>query len=100
MSIYGPEQRRKNRVSTRQPIPDERPQSLACSVCRFPVPFETVPSQAPFPTTFTVTGSTYVWGSPDEALSTIDKTVLPGAQAGCCPFCGSNDFLSGSRGTQ
>jgi len=100
LSIYGPDQRRTSRTHTRQPQPDERPEYLACSVCGFPVLFDTVPSGSPFPTTFTVTGNTYVWDSADDALSTLDKTVEPVPQGGTCGFCGATDFLGGTRGTQ
>ena len=100
MSLYGPDQRRQTRIHTRQAQPDERPEYLACSVCGFPVPFDTVPGEG-FPTTMVTTGTQYVWESADDALSTLDLQVFPQTQQGiACGFCGATNYFTGSRGSQ
>lgn len=72
---------------------------LTCTVCGFAgVNIATVPGEN-FPTVMVTAGTTYVWTSPDQAVSVIDKTVTPTPQSKVsCPFCGSTRFLDGSKG--
>jgi hypothetical protein len=73
---------------------------ISCAVCGFAgVDIQTQPG-ANFPTAYTTQGSTYVWASPADAITSLDKSVTPVPAVGAaCPFCGATNFLSGSRGS-
>jgi hypothetical protein len=75
------------------------PDRITCSICGFPgISIATVPGEN-FPTTYTTTGMTYVWASPADAITSLDKQVLPVPNpAVSCAFCGGTQFLSGSKG--
>lgn len=83
-----------------QPSEESQPDRLRCSICGFPgVSVDTEPGEN-FPTAYTVSGSTYVWTSPAEAVTTLDKTVTPVPNTSTsCNFCGGTRFLDGSRGS-
>ena len=78
------------------------PDRIRCSTCNFAgVDIETVPGESLRGSTqYVTTGTTYVWTSPADALSTIDKAVEPKANSSVsCPFCGGEAFLWGAKGT-
>lgn len=76
------------------------PDRITCSVCRFPGIAITASPGQDFPTAYTTTGTTYVWTSPDQPLSVIDKQVVPVPNpAVSCPFCGATAYLYGSKGS-
>jgi hypothetical protein len=79
--------------------PNQTSDRLTCSVCGFKgVNVTTTPGEH-FPTGYQTTGTTYVWDSPDQPLSVIDKQVLPKpSPAVSCGFCGATRFLDGSKG--
>ena len=79
--------------------PNQTIDRIRCTVCGFAGNPITVQPGGNFPTTFTTTGSTYVWAQADEALSTLDQATLPVPQPGvACAFCGATMLLGGSRG--
>lgn len=79
--------------------PNQVMDRIRCSVCGFPgVSIETVPGEN-FPTVMQTTGTTYVWASPDQPVTILDKQVLPVPQSKVsCPFCGATRFLDGQKG--
>ena len=94
----------RNRYNRRyrhdQPSENTQPDRLTCAVCGFQgVDIETEPG-GDFPTTFTISGSTYIWTVPNEAVTTLDRTVTPVTNTSVsCPFCGATRFLDGSKGS-
>ena len=77
-----------------------QPDRVTCAVCGFAGNPITVSPGANFPTTYTTVGSTYSWTSPAEAITTMDKEVIPVPAVGAsCAFCGSTRLLGGSRGS-
>lgn len=72
---------------------------LTCTICGWSGNPITVSPGGNFPTTYQVTGSTYVWSSPDQPLSVIDKAVVPIPQPSVsCGFCGGTLLMSGAKG--
>lgn len=94
----------RSKYSTRhridQPSENSEPDRITCAVCGFPgVDIDTEPG-GEFPTSFTVTDSTYVWTNTDDPISGLDKSVLPVPNPSVsCPFCGATRFLDGNKGS-
>ena len=73
---------------------------ITCTICGFPgIDVNSFQPGQNFPTVMQASGSTYVWTSPDQPLSVIDKTVTPVPQPTVsCPFCGGTFALGGRKG--
>ena len=73
---------------------------VTCAVCRFPgVNLDYEPAAHLGLKASTTNGTTYVWTAANDALSTLDKEVVPVRQPGECPFCGGERWLDGTRGS-
>ncbi len=77
----------------------ETPDRLECRVCGFPLNRADVEPGGGFPTAYVTTGNTYVWTSPADALTVIDKQIEPVTNpAVSCSFCGSSRLFDGQKG--
>mgnify|MGYP001573398338 CR=1 FL=1 len=83
----------------RRDAPDV-PDRIRCRVCNFPgVSIDAEPGGG-FPTAQVTTGTTYVWTNSNDALSTLNLTVLPTTNPQVsCPFCGATKYHDGNRGS-
>ena len=79
--------------------PNQTIDRVKCSICGFSGNAITVNPGQNFPTAFVTTGSTYVWTSPSDPVTSLDKQVLPVPQPSVsCAFCGGSMLLGGSKG--
>ncbi len=73
---------------------------IRCAVCGFAgVDINDSPAARLGAQPVTVNGSTYVWTAADDAISGLDKETMVVDRRGVCPFCHSERYLDGAKGS-